>query len=146
MLCFLSNKTHFHFLVIYDEDHEFYILRGLHFCLEKSELAFKTEAQEYQYKFQVFKVDDSWMVFFDRTHVSEDMKEYYGLNAFHQDKLKEMNLLQRVSEMYDFIIEKQHSKVEFGPVMRGLGIGSGSGSMVNWMPQQIYINRIVNII
>lgn len=77
--------------------------------------------------------------------MSDNMKENYGQHVFRQDNVKEMYRLELVSKTYDFLTEKQLSKVISRPGMRCLDIGSGSGSMVNWMSQHPHVSEVVAV-
>lgn len=73
------------------------------------------------------------------------MKEKYGQHVFRQDNIKEIHRLELVSKTYDFFSKRQLSKIISRPGMRCLDIGSGSGSMVEWMAEQPNVCEVVAV-
>lgn len=71
------------------------------------------------------------------------LNENYGDKIFCQEMDDEMHRLELVSETYDFISQHQISALITQPDMRCLDIGSGSGSMAEWLSKQPNVKEVV---
>lgn len=70
------------------------------------------------------------------------LNENYGDKIFCQEMADEMYRLELVSKTYDFISQRQISSLITQPGTRCLDIGSGSGSMAEWLSKQANVKEV----
>lgn len=75
--------------------------------------------------------------------MNSKLNENYGDNIFCQEQADEMYRLQLVAETYDFISQRQLSALLTHPDLRCLDIGSGSGSIAEWLTKQSNVKEVV---
>lgn len=71
------------------------------------------------------------------------LNENYGDKIFCQEMADEMYRLDLVSKTYDFISQRQISALITQPGTRCLDIGSGSGSMAEWLSIQPNVKEVI---
>jgi 2-polyprenyl-3-methyl-5-hydroxy-6-metoxy-1,4-benzoquinol methylase len=71
------------------------------------------------------------------------LNENYGDKIFSQEMADEMNRLTLISETYDFMSQRQISALIAQPGTRCLDIGSGTGSMAEWLSIQPNVKEVV---
>jgi 2-polyprenyl-3-methyl-5-hydroxy-6-metoxy-1,4-benzoquinol methylase len=75
--------------------------------------------------------------------MNTNLNENYGDKIFRQEMADEMYRLALISETYDFISQRQISALITQPGTRCLDIGSGTGSMAEWLSMQENIKEVI---